>query len=837
MAERPKEPESKEASGAGGGEAQPPESAWTALFKELGRKVLTGLLTLGGLTAFAAFAGSIVLWTRFDALQLPAEQIVTAIPRAEAVTTGTTILLLFGFCGAIAALAVYLIDRGGRATPGMSQGVVAIVAVEALAAIWLVDGSELVRKGIATEVVLIAFAAIVWTTHVGGLVNLKPPDGEDDELPDLFGDEPVQPPEPGAFRDSDNKWDGRRHLPWLIAGALAAGVEAGLIACLVFDLGAGWGWFVGLGSAGAVLLAAVLVGWAAFVRRDAAGTRPAPERKSREKPPAAELTPAGAVVIVGLAVAAAVAPIVVLGELWLGVTLAVAMILGLGLWRIADLSSGRFALYGIAVFLSVPLFGTVALASRNLDDPQAQPLAIIRGGDGPAEALQGLYVAETDDRVYFANVATKACGKKIVGDSGRLLWVPRSEVVAMAVGPQQDIEKAARASLEMAYALTPDVETPEGGHVSLVAEGEPGEGDDAEEDAKKQDGVDAEERLVDAGPAVRPTFGRGLRLEPATAKPGQTVRLVLPTPEYGGFSDFSEEGSLRLNGDKLTILNRSFTGTGDDEGRSFPPEKVIEFKVPEGATSGIVSIECTQLAGQPYLTVPQKPVGRIAVRMQTGSRRVVFDSGKSSDDSDEGEKLLRTWTIAGLRRGHGTSVGADLPPRLAPYHVRLELTDSEGKTDRVDLKLLRLPQSRFPFGADRPDDSTVVEHVREALRRTLKTLKQRNLAAIEIDGHADSVGTAGFNFGLSMRRARWIRHRLFVLHDRDAPASGPSPLTNPRDRPVPLVIRAFGESCPIVRKPGAQPINRRVEVFLLGPGASVATPESCRAGRFRRMNW
>jgi len=251
----------------------------------------------------------------------------------------------------------------------------------------------------------------------------------------------------------------------------------------------------------------------------------------------------------------------------------------------------------------------------------------------------------------------------------------------------------------------------------------------------------------------------------------------------------------------------------------------------------VVEIECTQLAGQPYLTVPRKPAGRVAVRMQTGSRRVVFDSSKSSDDSDDGKDLFRTWTVAGLRRGHGTGVAADLPPRLAPYHVRLELTDSDGKTDRVDLKLLRLPQSRFPFGADRPDDAAAVGQVREALSRTLKKLKAGNLASIEIDGHADSVGTNRFNFDLSLRRAGWMRHRLFVLHHRDAPTLTPAPLTNPGKRPVPLVSRAFGETCPIVRKPGPQAINRRVEVFLLGPGASVAAPRGCRAGRFRRMSW
>ncbi len=54
---------------------------------------------------------------------------------------------------------------------------------------------------------------------------------------------------------------------------------------------------------------------------------------------------------------------------------------------------------------------------------------------------------------------------------------------------------------------------------------------------------------------------------------------------------------------------------------------------------------------------------------------------------------------------------------------------------------------------------------------------------------------------------------------------------------MPLTVRAFGESCPIVKKPGPQAVNRRVEVFLLDQGASVATPKTCQPGRVRLFNW
>jgi outer membrane protein OmpA-like peptidoglycan-associated protein len=930
------EDEEKTAGKPGGGEteeAKPQESAWTALLKTLGEKALTALLTLGGLAAFAAFAGSLVLWTRFDALELPPDQIVDLIPREEAVTTGTTILLLFGFCGAVAALAVYLIDRGGRATPGMSRGVLLIVAVEATAAIWLTHGTAALDRVIATEVVVLAFGAIVWVTQVGGLTRL-----EKGVIPDLIDGEPDQEIRPGPFRQlrdegqmceegKARKKSGSREkfhesrVGWpkvLIALGicLALGGAAWMIVRFSTD-SISRGWAVGLAVLGMALLAAVAVQWIVFQRGQKEATRrarvtdekrraaekerhdeeekrrkraakkaltlakaawlfswlkagmergkegpgftlsfgapegalspapkeepeAAPKDQPRAKPPLLELTPYGTVAVIPLVLAAVLAPALILGERWLAITLAATILIGIGLWRIAELSSGGFILYGLAIFLSAPLFGTVALTTRNIDDPQAQPVAIIRGGDGPAEALQGLYVTETSDRVYFANVATQDCGKNIVDDSGRLFWVPKSEVVAMAIGPSQDVDKAARASLEMAYELTPEIETSEGGHVSLVTKSqaapEGGKGGAGTKPGGRTGAKETEpmaKRLQSAGPAVRPKFGIGLRLSRETASAGDRVKLLVPSPEFHGLAGLREGSSLRLNGVDLPVLRRKVASREDDELR----REWIEFEVPQNAASGVVTVECTQLAGQPFLTVPQQPTARVTMRMKAGSRRVIFDSGDSSGSDGASTGLVRRWTVAGLHMGRGVSVTADLPPRLAPYHVRLDLTDAKGQADHVDLQVLRLPQSRFPLGEAQPRDVRPMHRVREALRKAIEASPP---AAIEIDGHADSIDSDEFNLGLSLRRARWIRRQLFVLH-RDAAtafsaAAPDAPLPNGGD-PVPLTIRAFGESCPIVHRPGPQAINRRVEVFLLDPGATVAAPMSCQPVRIKRLSW
>lgn len=157
-----------------------------------------------------------------------------------------------------------------------------------------------------------------------------------------------------------------------------------------------------------------------------------PAEPPKMKPSRFEVTAYGKLAIAPPALLAVVAPWLILDQRWLAFTLAAVALLGLGLWRLAHLSKGDFVWYGLAVALSVPLFGTVALATRNIDDPQAQPVAIIRHGDHGTDALQGLYVTEAKERVYFANVATEGCGKKVVGDSGRLFWIPQSEVAATA---------------------------------------------------------------------------------------------------------------------------------------------------------------------------------------------------------------------------------------------------------------------------------------------------------------------------------------------------------------------------------------------------------------------
>jgi outer membrane protein OmpA-like peptidoglycan-associated protein len=1042
----------KDGDDGNGGKA--PESAGLKLLESAGQKAVTLLISAGGLLGFVAFAGSIVLWSRFFAIHVPPDQVVAAVPQGESIAVGAVMLLLFGFFGALATIAVYLIDRGGRATPGMSRALLVILTIEAAIAIWIAGDSTTEAKVIATEILAIAFTGALWCTFVGGLVTL-----EEEGLPDLVGDEPGQELKETPFWKRGNKTD------VTVAGVLAvlavAAFRGGLAFGVAHLLGAsaGLSWIIALAVVGAVLLLAVgiycwlfqhrkaleekaeqgrkkklaekeekreteererrereaqrpagriKIAWARYRRQPRCrGCRCRPcachlkppqkqpvdgDADGREKPPQLELTMLGSAVIVLLALIAAGGPSLILGEWWLGVSLGIVFVIGCGLWRIAYFANKRFIWLGLAVFISVPLFGALMLMVRNLAEPQVQAVALIRSGDGPDEAIQGLYVTETSDRVYFANVATEGCSETVKPASGRLLWVRKDEVVAMSIGPLEGVEDAGKSALEMAYALTPAIETPAGDHFSqtpsekrsqakkaeaaaptekadeagaagAVPEGGPEEPGKAPA-AKKVAVVPVEGRLEDPGPAVRPNFGAGLRLDPETASPGEVVTLSMSAPneDVDGFGRSREGRNLRLGGVIADILKeravdassaeyievgpapggseerllkvakggayvleggkfksleeagepearqryvklddpalREVNGTpvsvGDDvyvkvhkpalrakdgtvlrakdvavapvedseveriekigailakevtlaggelEGTSQERETFgltglslyrqawhrnrIRFRVPEHAKSGVVTVECGQLAGSPLLRVSHAPTARIAVRMRANSREVTLSSSRSGDE--DGEKITRRWTIEGIPRGRRPRITTRLPLRPDAYSIKLTVADQAGHLDTAALRLLRLPDSLFDFGKSEPDEQSK-NIIGEARRSLASAIAATTPVAIELDGHADNPGAASLNLKLSLERADQVRRRLM-----------PEPEgTEEGDFSLPVEELAYGESCPIEPGPGRHPRNRRVEVFVLDEGVTVKPPKGCIPGRLEHASW
>lgn len=833
------EPKAEDGGNGNDGKTPPPkESARLEFFKAAVKQVVGVVFTGAGLLGFVAFSGAVIIWTRFAAIEVPADQAVKAVPRDELVATGSSLLLIFGLFGLLAVLATYLVDRGGRATPGMSRLLLALVAVEGVTTIAV---SEVLS--LRTVLISIGFVGLVAVAVLSTFStkfaryrdDLKAREGETEE------------PRRGSDWVFDRNGKARFDARWPLGVLCALTAVCSLVAVLVLGDPGGavtrliWAVVIVL-SLGAIVAFVVLNRKIEREEREEKKEReqaevedehPPPnsdpessdevKRLAKPRPHLLELRPMGVGLLSALALISIVAPAATLGSWWVAVSFAAAFLIAVGVWRVAVLSKEGYFWFGLVVFLSVPLFGTLALMARNVEDPQVQPVAMIRVSDGPGEAIQGLYVTEADDRVYFANVGTEGCGDEVRGDSGRLLWVPKDEVAAMSIGPLQSVGDAGRAALEMSNALTPDIETSAGQTVSFEAAKE------AEREAAEED--DDQVRLESAGPAVRPEFGRGLSLHPEVASPGDPVELRMDEPANGGFGVGPAGKSLRLNGAPLEIVERKEGGKRRPDWRA---ERVV-FRVPAGAESGVVTIGCGQLAGQPYLSVQNAPEARVTVRMQAGSRRVVFDAGGSSDDGGE---LTRRWTVAGLRMGDRAKLPVDLPPRLSPYPIKLTVTDSDRETDTVEVRLLRLPESRFPSGADEVPGRVARDRLKQVRKTIREAMKARpRPVAIEIHGHADAVGDESLNRALSARRAWWLRQQVFDADRGTAAGGGSGSPSSSVGAAVPLTVRAFGESCPIVRTPDSHAANRRVEVFLLGKGATVGVPGGCAAARIWRGRW
>lgn len=632
-------------------------SPWVDLLTSAREQLVPVLVTAGSLVGFVAFAGAVIVWTRFAAAKVPPDQAVAALPQNELVAIGSSFLLLFGFFGVLAVLAVFLIDRGGRATPGMSRALLLLLMAEGVVAIVLVDGPSVERSIVAIELFLLPMAVVFWSTFATPFIRLN------ENLPDRHGDEPEAELRDGPFLLVAGGFSPGRKETKLALGVMAGcALVAALATWHLFGSSLTTAAMVGVATLGSGLGLAVVLHCIRFYRgeeerekkwkrrrkrrerrRRAArkrdlkreealhaegklleATKLRKEREAREapkdpdgekaKPPRLELTGRGAVLMVVMTAVAVAGPAWWLEKIWLAAALASALILVAGLWRIADLAQARFLWYGLAVFISVPLFGTLTAMARNLDDPQVQPMALIRNTDGPDEAIQGLYVTEGDDRIYFATVSTEGCSDSLTPHSGRLLWVPKSEVVAMAVGPLQSVDDAAKTSLEMAYSLTPAVETSGGGHVNPPT---------SEQHTVRLEAPSHPEdrRLENVGAAVRPNFGAGWSLSPATASPGDVVTLRMSSPneegEVEGFGKRREGRTLRLGGVRVDVLKERAPSPWEaeyvetSEGEALKLEKGSVYVRRDSPKLHFIKVEDPRPVHRPYVKLVDKSVLRV----------------------------------------------------------------------------------------------------------------------------------------------------------------------------------------------------------------------------------
>lgn len=305
------------------------------------------LLSAGGFAAFVAATGAAVVWARFYAATLPADQSVDALPNGELIVTGAFALALFMVLGVLAVVIVYIAEPTPDASGRLTRGLLLLFALEGLAVIGLED-AHFDERAWGAVVLAAGVGASYWINHSR-----------------LFAREVTAG---DRTRHVLNRTGGILQL--LVAGGTVAGVS------------------------------------------------------------------------------------LTLHEDWVGYTLAVAAGLAMINFRLAN-ALREFPKYAVAVFASVPLLGAVASITRSIEDPEVQPVAVIRAGDKPNSGLQGIYVAENDSRVYIGIVRARDCAREeLLRGGGRIMWVPKKDVVAMSIGAPQAPNDAARQAPRLLEELT-----------------------------------------------------------------------------------------------------------------------------------------------------------------------------------------------------------------------------------------------------------------------------------------------------------------------------------------------------------------------------------------------
>ena len=158
---------------------------------------------------------------------------------------------------------------------------------------------------------------------------------------------------------------------------------------------------------------------------------------------------------VAIAIALVMAPAAVLlwlitGMPWIGVITVAAGVLGGGLLAVANATDDRFRWFGVSIFLAVLVFGAVMSLLRTASTTKLQSAAVALKESAGGGGLSGLFVAETADRVYVADV--NHCKRdedlKLVPTSqpipgtGRIMAIPRTSVESLSIGTRQRLERA-----------------------------------------------------------------------------------------------------------------------------------------------------------------------------------------------------------------------------------------------------------------------------------------------------------------------------------------------------------------------------------------------------------
>lgn len=375
-----------------------PAGVWATVREQL-PSLLTALVGAVGVVGFVAVVGGAITWNRFNSVELPADQAVAALPKAELVAIGVAALVVFLLLGAGAVVLVAQIENRGAGQ--RRWALLTLVALGMTYAIWLVPSRAFVTQvGIPTlqKIGLTALIVVAW---VLAFVLLGWRTNEDGRAPALkrwiCGDLP------GPGQRWPRRW--LRRLCQLNPSHPTGGWGRRL---LTPDPATAVDRLMMLLFAGELAFAVVL--WLAY-------------------------------------------------DAWLGATLLIGGVLGAICVLIADRERDGFGDYGLAIFLSVVIFGGATEAMKARYRPEVQPAALLRVGEQEGKGLCGLYVTENDDRVYLGRLRPDRRHPSLpLRDSGRIFFVDRKKVAALSIGPLMSIQDAIKRASQLRAELVVDAQ-------------------------------------------------------------------------------------------------------------------------------------------------------------------------------------------------------------------------------------------------------------------------------------------------------------------------------------------------------------------------------------------
>jgi len=385
----------------------------------LGRLLLIALgiaILFAFMVIVAGLAGRAILWLRFWSARLPADQAISEVSSAELVSTGAAALAILFALGLLAAGLAWLLDGKGRWVRATRRGLVAIGLVEVLVAIMIGDfrfdqGLELF--------VGVAIAALLLNFLVERALTLhRALDGRTPVTKALWARLKAWDGMPTAGSDG-----GLGRLLWKLA-------PLPLLAVAVYFALSADGEDRNLLVLAPLLAAAVLFAAPGGMAAPAVGFGPVEgERLEALRMPRVALA---------LTALACIAILLVRDELWLAGVVAAAVILGLFCYAVAAASKDRFGPYGLAVLVSVPLFGGAAAFLHGVDSPELQPVAaVLRGG----EAVCGVYVGESDGRLWLGRLVLDERAGVHRPKRGAISPLAADAIEARALGPLEPVDR------------------------------------------------------------------------------------------------------------------------------------------------------------------------------------------------------------------------------------------------------------------------------------------------------------------------------------------------------------------------------------------------------------